>query len=33
MKVRATYNYHDRELGFEKHIGDELNVTMKEVRY
>ena len=27
MKVRATYNYHDRELGFEKHIGDELNVT------
>ena len=27
MKVRVTYNYHDRELGFEKHIGDELNVT------
>lgn len=27
MKVKVTYNYHDRELGFEKHIGDELNVT------
>lgn len=27
MKVRVTYNYHDRELGFEKHIGDELDVT------
>lgn len=27
MKVRVTYNYHDRELGFEKHVGDEFNVT------
>lgn len=27
MKVRVTYNYHDRELGFEKHVGDEFDVT------
>lgn len=27
MKVRVTYNYHDRKLGFEKHIGDEFDVT------
>ena len=27
VKVRVTYNYHDRELGFEKHVGDELDVT------
>lgn len=27
MKVRVTYNYHDRKLGFEKHVGDEFNVT------
>ena len=27
MKVRVTYNYHDRELGFEKRVGDEFDVT------
>ena len=27
MKVRVTYNYHDRKLGFEKHVGDEFDVT------
>ena len=27
MKVRVTYNYHDRELGFEKHVGDEFDVA------
>lgn len=27
MKVRVTYNYHDRELGFEKYIGDEFEVA------
>lgn len=27
MKVRVTYNYHDRELGFEKHVGDEFEVA------
>lgn len=27
MKVRVTYNYHDRELGFEKKVGDELEVS------
>lgn len=27
MKVRVTYNYHDREFGFEKHVGDEFNVA------
>lgn len=27
MKVRVIYNYHDRELGFEKHVGDEFDVT------
>lgn len=27
MKVRVTYNYHDRKLGFEKRVGDEFDVT------
>ena len=27
MKVRVTYNYHDRKLGFEKHVGDGFDVT------
>ena len=27
MKVRVTYNYHDRKLGFEKHVGDEFDVA------
>lgn len=27
MKVRVIYNYYDRELGFEKKVGDELEVS------
>lgn len=27
MRVRVIYNYYDRELGFEKKIGDEIEVS------
>ena len=27
MKVRVIYNYYDRELGFEKKVGDEIEVS------
>ena len=27
MRVRVIYNYYDRELGFEKHVGDEFDVA------
>ena len=27
IKLRVTYNYHDRKLGFEKRVGDEFDVT------
>lgn len=27
VKVRVIYNYYDRELGFEKKVGDELEVS------
>ena len=27
MRVRVIYNYYDREFGFEKKIGDEMEVS------